>query len=418
MRICFISNLYPPYARGGAERVVSEEAAALRALGHDVSVITSAPVADDGDASLKTTVEDGIRVHRFYPMNLFFYGDIGRHGAFARTVWHAWDTVNPYAASVVSKILAKERPEVVHTHNLKGLGLSIPGAIRRLKLRHVHTLHDVQLVVPSGLLMKGGERAVLASTTSRAYVTAMKRVYGSPEMVISPSSFLMRFYEERGFFPRSERIILPNPAPSPGPVERQPSSETRFLFFGQVEKHKGVLALIEAMKALFKKHPKARLDVVGVGAALDEAVRAAGKDRRFAFHGKKHPAQFARMFADADFTVVPSLCYENAPTVILESFAYGVPVIVADIGGAAELVRDGKNGLVFKAGDRAALSAALERAIDGRKDKAELSRRARDTARSLSIADHVERLERLYLERDPALEHAGPVVPIRYLPKS
>ena len=237
MRICFISNLYPPYARGGAERVVSEEAAALKALGHEVSVITSAPVGDDGDASLKTTVEGGIRVHRFYPMNLFFYGEIARYGAFSRTLWHAWDTVNPYASSVVSKILAKEEPEIVHTHNLKGLGLSIPAAIRRLKLRHVHTLHDVQLVVPSGLLMKGGE-SVLATKTARAYAAMMRRLYGSPEMIVSPSSFLMRFYEERGFFPRSEKILLPNPAPSPGPIVREPSAETRFLFFGQVEKHK------------------------------------------------------------------------------------------------------------------------------------------------------------------------------------
>lgn len=417
MRICFISNLYPPHGRGGAERVVEQEAKALKALGHEVSIITAEPVREDGSIDPRLTVEDGIRVYRFYPLNLFFYGEIGRHGVAARLLWHLWDLRNGSSARVVRELLDRERPDVVHTHNLKGLGFAIPRVIRKMGLRHVHTLHDVQLAVPSGLIIKGQEQAFgVGDPLSKFFAGAVRSLFGSPDVVLSPSRFLLRFYEERGFFPRSEKILLPNPAPSVGPIARAPSVETRFLFLGQVEPHKGVLLLIEAFRRLAKDRPKVRLDIVGAGSALEEATRAAGKDVRIGFFGKRNPAQFAGMFSKIDYAVMPSLCYENAPNVVVESFAYGVPVIAADIGGAAELVRPGENGLVFEAGNVAQLVAAMKRACDEKGAWPGRSNAARRSAELLTVDHHADRLQKLYLRTDAALSHRGPVVPIRYRP--
>ena len=419
MRICFISNLYPPHGRGGAERVVEEEAKALKALGHDVCVITSEPVREDGSVDPRMTVEHGIRVYRFFPLNLFFYGEIGRHAAPARLIWHLWDLRNGAAARVIQELLDRERPDIVHTHNLKGLGLGLPRVIRRLGLRHAHTLHDVQLAVPSGLIIKGKEQAFgVADPLSRLFAAAARSAFGSPDLVISPSKFLMRFYEERGFFPRSEKILLPNPAPAAKTRPHAPSAETRFLFLGQIERHKGILLLIEAFRRLAKERPKIRLDIVGTGSAVEAASRAAGKDVRVAFYGKRNPAQFPELFSKVDYTVVPSLCYENAPTVIVESFAYGAPVIAADIGGAAELVQDRRNGLVFEAGSAEALVSAMKRACDEKGAWAGRSNAALRAADLLTIDRHASRLERLYAEKDAALSHRGPVVPVRYFPKT
>jgi len=419
MRICLISNLYPPYARGGAERVVETEARALKALGHDVCVITAEPVREDGSVDPRMTEEDGIRVWRFHPLNLFFYGEIGRHSAPSRLLWHAWDAGNPHAARCVASILRDERPDVVHTHNLKGIGLSIPRVIRKLGLRHVHTLHDVQLAVPSGLIIKGKEHGFgVTDPVSRMFARSARLAFGSPDAVVSPSKFLLDFYRVRGYFPSSELVFLPNPAPHAKPAPHAPSVETRFLFLGQIERHKGIFLLIEAFRRLAKDRPKVRLDVVGTGSASEEAIRAAGKDLRVAFYGKKSPAQFREMFSKADYAVVPSLCYENAPTVIVESFAYGVPAIVADIGGAAELVRHGENGLVFEAGSVAGLVAAMKDACDEKGAWPGRSKAARRSAELLTEDRHAERLVALYEEKDPALAHRGPVVPIRYRAKT
>ncbi len=418
MRICFVTNLYPPYGRGGAERVVEEEARALRALGHDVSIVTACPVREDGSIEPRMTVENGVRVYRFYPFNLFFYGEIGRHSAPARLFWHVRDAVNGHAARVVERILRQERPHIVHTHNIKGIGFRVPSVIRKLGIRHVHTLHDVQLVAPSGLILKGKERGFgVTDPLSRAFASVARASFASPDIVISPSRFLLRFHEERGFFPRSQKILLPNPAPAATPAKHATSSETRFLFLGQVETHKGILLMIEAFRRLVKDRPKVRLDIVGAGAGMEEARRAAGKDLRISFYGKKNTAQFADMFSKADYTVVPSLCYENAPTVIVESFAFGVPVIVAAIGGAAELVQTGENGYVFEAGNVGALVAALKKACDEKGAWPSLSRAALRSSELLISPRHAARLEALYDGRDPALEEREPIVPIRYAPK-
>lgn len=415
MRICLISNLYPPHGRGGAERVVEEEAKALTALGHRVSVITAEPVRDDGTIHPRMTLEGGIRVWRFHPLNLFFYGEIGRHSAPARLLWHLWDARNAHAAKSVSDVLRRERPDVVHTHNLKGIGFTVPRAIRRLGLRHVHTLHDVQLAVPSGLILKGKERGVgLTDPLTRLFARVARASFGSPDVVISPSKFLLEFYAARGFFPDSDKVLLPNPAPRAAMAPHAPAVETRFLFLGQVERHKGVFLLIEAFRRLAKDRPKSRLDVVGAGTAVEEAMRAAGKDLRIAFHGKKSPAQFAGMFARTDYAVVPSLCYENAPTVIVEAFAHGVPVIVADIGGAVELVRPDVNGLVFEAGNVQSLISAMRQACDEKGAWPARSKAARRSAELLTSERHAERLVALYAKKDPALAPRGPVVPVRY----
>ena len=57
----------------------------------------------------------------------------------------------------------------------------------------------------------------------------------------------------------------------------------------------------------------------------------------------------------------PSRWYENSPNVILEAFAAGKPVIAANQGGMAEMVRDGVDGLLFAPGNRDALYDALRR---------------------------------------------------------
>jgi len=69
-----------------------------------------------------------------------------------------------------------------------------------------------------------------------------------------------------------------------------------------------------------------------------------------------------------DVLVVPSLCYENSPTVIYEILALGLPVLAANIGGVAELISEGKNGWTYPAGDFKTLSKKIT-SIHRQRDK-------------------------------------------------
>jgi len=66
-----------------------------------------------------------------------------------------------------------------------------------------------------------------------------------------------------------------------------------------------------------------------------------------------------QLYQSIDITILPTETYENSPTVVFESLASARPVIVSDIGGAAEAIEDGKNGLIFQAGSIDELATKL-----------------------------------------------------------
>ena len=74
----------------------------------------------------------------------------------------------------------------------------------------------------------------------------------------------------------------------------------------------------------------------------------------------------------ADYPIHTSVIIENSPSVIIEAFGLGVPVVSSDTGGSAELVKEGVNGFVFSAGSEKSLHDAIIRALSAR-DYAALS---------------------------------------------
>ena len=82
------------------------------------------------------------------------------------------------------------------------------------------------------------------------------------------------------------------------------------------------------------------------------------------FAGRYNYAELASLMSNVDWIVVPSIWWENSPLVIQEAFHFGRPVICSDIGGMAEKVDDGVNGLHFRAGDPTSLARTIKRAAE------------------------------------------------------
>jgi glycosyltransferase involved in cell wall biosynthesis len=85
--------------------------------------------------------------------------------------------------------------------------------------------------------------------------------------------------------------------------------------------------------------------------------------------------------------------YENSPNVILEAFAHHTPVVASDLGGMAELVRDGENGLLFAPGDADSLARQLRRLLD---DPHLLSALRAGIGPVKSVAQEMDELEGVY----------------------
>jgi len=351
MKICVISNLYKPYQRGGAEIVARLMVKGFEKAGKEVLVISTHP-----ERKSKVEQNQNTKIYRFRPMNLFYYLDDYKHNFFVRAIWHIFDTFNFHSAGIVRKILKKEKPDLIVTHNLKGIGLLIPRVIKKLKIKHIHVLHDVQLAVPSGLIFREKENAFLVTGfPSRIYAWICKRLFKSPRFVVSPSEWLMRFYEKKGFFQKSKREVFPNPIVSSGQaVDKEPERQNRFLFVGQLEKHKGIEWLAELWE---KNHIQSELLIIGDGTAKLKCQMSKVK-----VLGRLEGEELNKIFVQADFLIMPSLCYENSPTVISLAYQNATPVIVANIGGAAELVEKNKTGYIFNAGEEESLLKAINQA--------------------------------------------------------
>ncbi|MBO9384746.1 MAG: glycosyltransferase, partial [Roseiflexus sp.] len=142
----------------------------------------------------------------------------------------------------------------------------------------------------------------------------------------------------------------------------------RIGFIGQIAPHKGVHLLIRAFRALRPKAQRLELHIYGGlttnPAYINQLRRLAGGDDRIYFHGRVENTRVPDVLANLDVAVVPSIWYENAPIAILEAHAAGTPVVTTGIGGMADLVRDGVDGLHFRFNDAADLARVLQRLID------------------------------------------------------
>src|SRR3989344_6678796 len=121
-KICLIHSLYNPYKRGGAEVVVEIIIRELLKLGHEVVLITigrKEGIQRDGK----------LTIYRIKPLNVFSFLDINERPVWLRLFWHPIDVFNLNSYFKVKKILQNEKPAVVMTHNLKGMGYLIPRAI-------------------------------------------------------------------------------------------------------------------------------------------------------------------------------------------------------------------------------------------------------------------------------------------------
>jgi len=350
MKIAVITNLYPPISRGGAEKVAQRIVGELVRRGHQVVVVTTMPLSSL-DALLPLVRESiGEKVYRFFPLNLYHVLSDHRVPYFIRAFWHLIDLFSPLPAGRIEKIFRVEKPDIVLTHNLKGISLHCTLAARRLKLPWIHTIHDIQLSIASGLLLKDRRFSLLESLFRRPYEFFVRRAIGTPNLVISPSKFLADFYRRRGFFNDTEIRIVPNPAPdfSLPDYNRQPSGPLRLLFAGQLERHKGILDLLEIINLL---DIPVELHVAGNGSFSSLVEEQSKKDPRIIYHGFVSSNNLENLFALVDATVVPSSCFENSPTIIYESLQSGVPVLASDIGGVGELIRQGNNGYLVEPGN-------------------------------------------------------------------
>lgn len=382
MKICLINNLFRPIRRGGADRVVEMIAEGLKARGHEVVVIATRPFEQQPrDPEFKVYWLGGL-------CSIFHH--LKRLPAPLRLLWHFANLFNVASFFRVRAILRREKPALVLTHNLMGVGFLIPFAIKSLKITHGHTLHDIQLLHPSGLLVHGREQ-LIESFFAKAYQAITRRLFLKPQLIVSPSRWLIVEHLEKKFFTESAGLVLPNPIDEADLADfnpRQDKRAERFLFVGEIENHKGVPFMVKAFMQLGKGY---ELNLVGKGSQLDEIKRLAANNGQIKILGWVENKKLKASLKDYDAILVPSLCYENSPTVIYEAFANGLTVIASDIGGISELLADGC-GLAYAPADEEALLKRIKWVSENTSTLAEMRIKARNKISDFTVENYFNKL--------------------------
>lgn len=362
MKIALINNLYPPEGGGGAEQVVQRMADSLLTKGHEVIVIA-------GSKKYKYEHFHNYKIIRYKPVNIYFYNE-GQNYPFAiRLIWQAIDMFNIISYFQLKRILKRERPQRIICHNLKGLGYFTPALIKALNIEYYQYLHDVQLVYPSGQLLTGEEAAWLNRGFGQKFYQAMCRsLFKSPREVISPTHWLMDFYRQRGFFKNSKLTIkeidwkkfdltaIKNKL-SDWQEKLRLKQPINFLYIGKLEKHKGIIWLAD----IWAEMPQGfTLTIIGDGNKKNKLLDIIKNKKNIYYSGKyKKGNVLKEAFNTADILIMPTLCYENRPEVILEAYKHNLPVIASELGGIPEILKPGQTGCLFKAGDKEDLKKVL-----------------------------------------------------------
>ena len=363
LRVLIASNFYPPYVVGGAELVAYNLATWLAAAGVDVSVVsTCAPGVGRNEEII-----DGVRIFRYFPENLWWnferFASGDRRNAGSKLLWNIRDAWNPDSARMFGQILDEVRPNILHTHNIKGFSPAIWHEATRRSIPFVHTTHDYHLACQRGTMLRSD-----ATTCGRRCAQCVvwshwvAKLACQAQLICSPSQFVLARHQTYGISGRRGGTVVPNGVPSVSAefVRRSPSRQLRLLFLGQLRREKGIHLLPNALAAFGSN---VHLSIAGDGDLNSLVTDWTARDRRISFHGFLRAQAKERLLANSDVLVFPSIWTENAPLVIAEAMMRGLPVVASDLGAIPEFVSHEKDGLLFPAGDSTALAGQIQRLL-------------------------------------------------------
>lgn len=383
-RVLFLVHCHPALRVGGAQQAAYELFLAMRDLpgwepyflaAEDVSLVQApqgtriAPFCAERDQMLLGVDRNGYDSFQGRPKS--------RHATSAALIG----------------LLADLEPDVVHVQHTNSIGHEVLRLIRTHAPRTplLFTLHEFELICAnSGQLARVPDGSPCTTPSPLRCAECFPAIGETPfllrelsirshleavDLLIAPSRQLLEKFVAWGI-PRRKLVYLEygrTGAPACPPRPLPPGARRgRFAFFGRLTPFKGLLPLLEAMKRAEGRPglEDLHLTIHAAEAAsrhpdyhprLAQALDQAGPNVTVA--GPYAPQEQAARMAEADWVVVPSTWWENSPLVIQEAFMHGRPVLCSDLGGMAEKVRDGIDGIHFRTGDPVSLLAAMERAV-------------------------------------------------------
>ena len=363
MKILMVNKFL--YSRGGCETYMLKLAEELKAKGHQVEFF--------GMYDEKNTVGNTAGQ---YTTNMDFHSK-----GLARLLYPFKIIYSTEAARKIGKVLDDFKPDIVHMNNINfQLTPSIIYAIKKRNIPLVQTVHDYQMICPNHLLysfneVKPCERCINGSKMNclkyscihdskiksllgviEAKLYTMLKTYKKVDLYVCPSKFLENKLLSASDVYAGKTFAIHNFIEKKSVPQRLESEKPYIAFASRLSKEKGVELLAQAAKLL----PNYSFAVAGNGPD-DECLKNIPNVTMKGFLSGDELNSFV---ANARVMILPSVWYENCPLNILETHSFGVPVITMNSGGMAELVEDGKTGVLVNEPTAEAIAAAIKKCFE------------------------------------------------------
>lgn len=405
MKILMVHKFY--YVEGGAERYFFSLSDLLRANGHQII-----PFAMQHSANYPCEWSD------------YFAEDLEtnklRHGSGIRhRINRSLKFVyNKEAQQKLGELIEKTQPDLAHVHSIyHHLSPSVLFTLKKFGLPVVQTLHDYKLICPNYIFLDRHEKVCEACRGKHFWHATVKKCFRESyaasflvtveaylhkwldshkrnvDLFHSPSEFLRSKMIQYGYPP--ERVVSQFYTIPISEYKPNFTNSDYVVFLGRLTYEKGVWLLIDAMR----EFADTELLVVGTG-PLETELRqfvANNNMRNIRFAGYLAGEELKTAVANAKFTVIPSIWYDNSPLVIYESMALGKAVAGARIGGIPELIQDGETGYIFEPNDRNGLVDKIGKLLSDPQKTVAMGKLARERAeKQFSPHAHYSKISEIY----------------------
>ena len=263
----------------------------------------------------------------------------------------------------LTALIQKEKPDIAHLHNIyHQLTPAIIPILKNAGARVVLTLHDYKLICPTYSMFNDGAscnkcegkyfgQATINRCQEGSYFKSCllsiegywhkwMRSYDKVDLFLCPSQFIGDMVSKYRIDRKRIRVLHNGIDVKIYNCSEQ--DDEYAIYFGRISKEKGVETLLKAHQSLSNRLP---LKIVGVGPVMPELRKRYLKAE---FAGYKTGEELKELIRRASFVVVPSEWHENCSMSVLESMAYGKPIIASRVGGMPEQIEDNKTGLLFE----------------------------------------------------------------------
>jgi glycosyltransferase involved in cell wall biosynthesis len=382
IRILHVVSYFPPDRMGGVGEVVAHVHRALRSAGHQSTVLTAGSSNDDPSV---------------------------------RRVARSPGTFSLAAAKHVS--LARD-VNVVHIHHGEGVGLLAAMRIQRIDTPVLLTLHVSVAAMRRSLgpYLVGARKFHRDTPRGWTYRQVTMRIRsGLDRLAIGFAdrvSFISRSAatDVMGSDAGNRALVVYNGVPPVSPDTDAPPASASLLFVGTNTERKRVELLPLILAEVRKRHPDARLCIVGLRPDENSEVVALAREldvlHAMDFAGHVPSGALGRYYQSARVLLVPS-AYEGLPMVILEAMQYGLPVVATHVSGHPEVIDEGVNGFLVPLDDPTAMANAALRVLEDASLGSRLGANGRSTAASRfsverQVTTYLAEYEHLVRNRRPS----------------